>query len=121
MNGLEQIMRSGPPVVSGIVLAVGDTLNQFVVSTPGGRRVPVLVRLPRSYASDRQWPLMFAMHGGPPGSVDGALGSAVHMIDVWAAAAETAGWIVASPAMIDVVSRAGRTQERLPYEIFQPE
>ena len=34
---------------------------------------------------------MFAMHGGPPGSVDGALGSAVHMIDVWAAAAETAG------------------------------
>ena len=32
MNGLEQIMRAGPPVVPGIGLAVGDTLNQFVVS-----------------------------------------------------------------------------------------
>ena len=121
MNGLERIMRAGPPIAAGIVPAVGDTLNPLVVSTRGGRCVPVLVRLPGSYTSDRQWPLMFAMHGGPPGSVEGAVGSAVSMIGVWAAAAETAGWIVASPAMVDVVLRAGRTQERLPYEIFQPE
>ncbi|MFH1766455.1 MAG: hypothetical protein ABIF09_19935 [Gemmatimonadota bacterium] len=26
-----------------------------------------------------------------------------------------------SPAMVDVVSRDGRTQDRLPYEIFHPE
>ena len=121
MQALEQIMRAGPPVAFDIMQIVGDRLNQFVVSTPGGRSVPVWVRLPSAYSRDRQWPLMFAMHGGPPGSVEGAIGSAVRMIDVWAAAAETAGWIVASPAMVDVVSRDGRTQERLPYEIFQPE
>jgi predicted esterase len=61
------------------------------------------------------------MHGGPPGSAQGAVASAVRMIDVWVEAAETAGWIVVSPAMVDVVSRDGRTQERLSYEIFQPE
>ena len=121
INALEQIMRAAPPVASDVMQVVGDVPNQFVVSTPGGRSVPVWVRLPRSYSRDRQWPLMFAMHGGPPGSVEGAVGSAVRMIEVWAEAAETAGWIVASPAMIDVVSRDGRTQERLPYEIFQPE
>ena len=43
------------------------------------------------------------------------------MIDVWAEPAEVAGWIVVSPAMVDVVSRDGRTQDRLPYEIFHPE
>ena len=43
------------------------------------------------------------------------------MIDVWAEPAEAAGWIVVSPAMVDVVSRDGRTQDRLPYEIFHPE
>ena len=121
MQALEQIMRVGPPVAFDIMQIVGDRLNQFVVSTPGGRSVPVLVRLPSGYESDRQYPLMFAMHGGPPGSVEGARRSAVRMIEVWAVAAEAAGWIVASPAMIDVVAGGGRTQDRLPYEIFQPE
>ena len=121
LQALEQIMHAGPPVTFDIMQIVGDRLNQFVVSTPGGRSVPVLVRLPSNYERDRQYPLMFAMHGGPPGSVGGAMGSAARMIDVWAPAAEAAGWIVASPAMIDVVAGDGRTQERLPYEIFQPE
>ena len=121
MHEVEEILRAGPPIASGIVPASGDALNELIVRTPGGRSVPVWVRLPRDYTPHRQWPLMFAMHGGPPGSVAGAIGGALRMIDVWAEAAESAGWIVASPAMIDVVSRDGRTQERLPYEIFQPE
>ena len=121
MHDLAEIISSGPPVTQGQAPTLGDSLNELIVSTFGGRSVPVWVRLPGDYAPDRQWPLMFAMHGGPPGSVEGAIGSALRMIQVWAEAAETAGWIVASPAMVDVVSRDGRTRERLPYEIFQPE
>ena len=121
MHDLEEIMRSGPPVAPDPISTLGDALNGMVVSTFGGRTVPVWVRLPSDYTPARQWPLMFAMHGGPPGSVEGATRSAMRMIDVWSDAAETAGWIVASPAMVDVVSRDGRTQDRLPYEIFQPE
>ena len=100
---------------------VGETLHQLVVDAPGGREVPIIVRLPSIYTPDTQWPLMLAMHGGPPGNVAGALRSSLYMIDVWAESAEAAGWIVVSPAMVDVVSRDGRTQDRLPYEIFQPE
>ena len=121
MHDLEEILRAGPPLVPGQTAGRGDTLNELLVPTPGDRTVPVLIRLPTNYAPDHQWPLMFAMHGGPPGSVEGALNSAVRMIEVWAEPAEAAGWIIASPAMIDVVSRDGRTQDRLPYEIFQPE
>lgn len=121
MHDLEEIMRSGPPVLPDRTATLGTSLNELHVSTPGDRSVPVWVRLPTGYTPDRQWPLMFAMHGGPPGSVEGAIRSALRMIDVWAEAAEAAGWIVASPAMVDVVSRDGRTQDRLPYEIFQPE
>jgi predicted esterase len=121
MHDLAEIMRSGPPIAPARAPTVGDSLNELVVSTVGGRSVPVWVRLPSDYTPDRQWPLMFAMHGGPPGRVEGATRGALRMIEVWAEAAETAGWIVAAPAMVDVVSRDGRTQERLPYEIFQPE
>ena len=121
IRDLAEIMRSGPPVTPGQTPTLGDSLNALIVSTRGGRSVPVWVRLPDDYTPDRQYPLMFAMHGGPPGSVEGAIGSALRMIQVWAEAAETAGWIVASPAMVNVVSRDGRTQERFPYEIFQPE
>ena len=42
LQALEQIMRVGPPVAFDIMQIVGDRLNQFVVSTPGGRSVPVL-------------------------------------------------------------------------------
>lgn len=98
----------------------GDAVHQMLVDAPGGRQVPVLVRLPSAYSPDRPWPLMFAMHGGPPGSVEGARRSAQNMLSVWTEAAEAAGWIIASPAMVDAVSRDGRTEDRLPYEIFQP-
>ncbi len=143
LHDLEEILRAGPPLALTPTPTLGDSLNELAVPTPGGRTVPLLVRLPTYYTPDRQWPLMFAMHGGPPGTAQGAFRqraehdpglhggppgtaqgafrSALNMIQVWAEPAETAGWIIASPAMIDVVARDGRTQDRLPYEIFQPE
>jgi predicted esterase len=123
MHDLEEWMRRGPEpgVADGSPGARGDTLDEFVVPTPGGREVPVLVRIPGRYDPGHQWPLIFAMHGGPPGSAEAAARSARRMIDVWAEPAEAAGWIVVSPAMVDVVSRDGRTADRLPYEIFHPE
>lgn len=123
MHDLEEWMRRGPTPRSeaAATVARGDVLDEFQVSTPGGRTIPVLVRLPTRYMPEHQWPVMFAMHGGPPGNVEGAARSARRMIDVWAASAEAAGWIVVSPTMVDVVSRGGRTEDRLPYEIFHPE
>ena len=119
---LSEIMRRGPPVSDGEVRGlVGDAVLQLSVSAPGERVFPVFVRLPSGYTPDRQWPLMLAMHGGPPGSEEGAVRSALGMIDVWAQAAEDAGWIVASPAMVSVVAREGRTPDRLPYEVFHAE
>lgn len=121
MADLEEITRAGPPRFPGILPTRGDDYNELVLEVPGGRRVPVYVRLPSDWTPYRQWPLMFAMHGGPPGSVDGAVQSAMRMMRVWAEPAEAAGWIVAAPAMVDVVSHDGRTADRLPYEIFHPE
>lgn len=122
IHDVAEWMRAGPITPAAPTPgAVGDELIEFDVSTPGGRTVPVLLRLPSGYTHARQWPLMLAMHGGPPGSPEAALRSARSMINVWAEAAEAAGWIVVSPAMVDVVSRDGRTQDRLPYEIFHPE
>ena len=123
VHDLEEVMRAGRPRIGGVAPppGVGDILNRFTVETLGGRMVPVTVRLPSRYTPDTAWPLMFAMHGGPPGSVEGANRSAGNMIDVWVESAEQAGWIVASPAMVNVVSEGGRTPERLPYEIFHPE
>ena len=121
MHDLEEWMRRGPLPRGGAPEARGDVLDEFVVSAPGGREIPVFVRIPTRYDPLHQWPLMLAMHGGPPGSAEGATRSARRMIDVWAGPAEVAGWIVVSPAMVDVVSRDGRTQDRLPYEIFHPE
>lgn len=115
MLDLEEIMRAGPPVFPGAPPTVGDQLNELVIETVGGRRVPVWVRLPSNWTPERQWPLMFAMHGGPPGNLEGAFRSAARMVDVWVASAESEGWIIASPAMVDVVSRDGRTADRLPY------
>ena len=121
IHDLEEILRAGPPLAPLPTPRLGNTLNELIVPTPGDRTVPVLMRLPTNYTPDRQWPLMFAMHGGPPGSAQGAIRGALNMIQVWAEPAETAGWIIASPAMVDVVARDGRTEDRLPYEIFQPE
>ncbi len=121
MHELEEWMRAGPIPLGGTPGSRGDVLDAFSVPAPGGREIPVFVRIPSRYSPGRQWPLLLAMHGGPPGSAEGAVRSARRMIDVWAAPAEEAGWIVVSPAMVDVVSRDGRTQARLPYEIFHPE
>lgn len=121
MAELEAWMKRGPEPVSRNPVARGDVLDEFVASTPGGRHVPVLVRVPTNYDPARARPLMFAMHGGPPGSAEAAERSARRMITVWSEAAEAAGWIVASPAMVDVISRDRRTENRLPYEIFHPE
>jgi predicted esterase len=121
MHDLEEWMRRGPIPLGGSPEARGDVLDEFVVSAPGGREIPVFVRIPNRYDPLHQWPVMFAMHGGPPGNAEGAIGSARRMIDVWAESAEVAGWIVVSPAMVDAVSRDGRTQDRLPYEVFHPE
>ncbi len=121
VHDLEEWMRRGPLPRGGAPEARGEVLDEFVVSAPGGREIPVFVRIPTRYDPLHQWPLMLAMHGGPPGNADGSIRSAGRMIDVWAEPAEVAGWIVVSPAMVDVVSRDGRTQDRLPYEIFHPE
>jgi predicted esterase len=119
MDSLTEWMRRGPtlPTISGSA----NTLTELVVAAPGAREIPVVVRLPSTYTPERKWPLILAMHGGPTGSVAGALRGALGMIAVWSQPAEDAGWIVAAPAMVDVVARDGRTQERLPYEIFHPE
>jgi predicted esterase len=121
MAELEVWMRRGREPTNRNPVARGEVLDEFVASTPGGRHVPVLVRVPTTYDPARAWPLMFAMHGGPPGSAEAAERSARRMITVWAEAAEAAGWIVVSPAMVDAISRDRRTEDRLPYEIFHPE
>ncbi len=122
MHDLAELMRMGGPATPTTLLAPErDSVDAFTVSAPGGREIPVWVRVPSHYTPDAQWPLMFAMHGGPPGNGEGARRSAQRMVQVWVEAAEKAGWIVASPAMVSTVSRDGRTQERLPYEIFHPE
>ena len=110
--GAESTTEASPP---------NDSIIPLSVAAPRGRTIPVLVRLPSRYSSARRWPLMLAMHGGPPGSTEQALQGAERMIRVWAEAAEVAGWIVVSPAMVSVIARDGRSQERLPYEIFHPE
>ena len=122
MHDLVELMRRGRPIAPTTLLAPeNDSVDVFIVSAPGGREIPVWVRVPSGYSTDTEWPLMFAMHGGPPGNEEGARRSAMRMVQVWVDAAEKAGWIVASPAMVSTVSRDGRTQERLPYEIFHPE
>ena len=73
------------------------------------------------YDPRTEWPLMFAMHGGPPGSAAQARSGAERMLRVWADAAENAGWIVAAPALTPSVTAGARTEQRLPYELFHPE
>ncbi len=122
-HDLEEAMRRGrrayppaPAPVDGRFEVV-----EFTVKVPAGPDVPVLVQLPSRYDPRTQWPLMFAMHGGPPGTPAQAQSGAERMLRVWTAAAEDAGWIVAAPAMTPTVSAGARTDERLPYELFHPE
>ena len=81
----------------------------FSVELPDGRNIPVFTALPPGYDPARPWPVIFAMHGGPPGNEEGAVRSAGRMIDVWLQPAADAGWIVVSPAMVHVRTMGRRT------------
>ena len=122
MHDLAELMRRGRPEYPSVEPVDGRfPLQEFEVELPGGAVIPVLVQLPSRYSPESSWPLMFAMHGGPPGSAQGVRRSAERMVRVWAEAAERAGWIVAAPGMSTTASAGGRTQDRLPYEIFHQE
>ena len=121
-HDLEEAMRRGRasyPAPS----RTGDRfpIAELTVDVPAGPPVPVLVQLPSRYDPRTDWPLLFAMHGGPPGSAAQARSGADRMLRVWADAAEEAGWIVAAPALTPSVVAGTRTEERLPYELFHPE
>jgi poly(3-hydroxybutyrate) depolymerase len=118
---LEEIMRRGPAGERFTVSADRTTRQEFSVSVPHGPEVPVIVQLPPAYRPDFEWPLLFAMHGGPPGRIDQARAGAERMVKVWTEAAGRAGWIIAAPAMTPSVTAGPRTEQRLPYEVFHPE
>jgi dienelactone hydrolase len=122
-HDLEESMRRGraiypppPPRVNARF-----PVAELIVDVPAGPQVPVLVQLPSRYDPRAEWPLMFAMHGGPPATVAQARAGAERMLRVWADAAEDAGWIVAAPALTPSVVAGTRTEQRLPYELFHPE
>jgi dienelactone hydrolase len=122
-HDVEEAMRRGrrmyPPTPARV-----DGRYQTIelsIDVPAGPAVPVLVQLPSAYDPRTEWPLMFAMHGGPPGSAAQARSGAERMLKVWADAAENAGWIVAAPALTPSVTAGTRTEQRLPYELFHPE
>jgi hypothetical protein len=122
-HDLEEAMRRGrtsyPPVPARIDGRF--PVAEVVVNVPAGPPVPVLVQLPSRYDPHAEWPLMFAMHGGPPGTIAQARTGADRMLRVWAEAAENAGWIVAAPALTPSVVAGPRTEQRVPYEVFHPE
>ena len=122
-HDLEEAMRRGRMSYPPLPARVGGSfpISDITVDVPAGPTVPVLVQLPSRYDSRADWPLMFAMHGGPPGTAAQARSGAERMIRVWADAAEDAGWIVAAPALTPSVVAGPRTTERLPYELFHPE
>lgn len=123
---LEEILREGPPLSgdTGISPVAGDAdpdFRMFPVAFPDGREIPVFVRLPPGYRDTVPHPVIFAMHGGPTGSAEGAIRGAAGMVEVWRAAASDAGWIVVAPAMTHVRARGPRTETRLPYEVLRTE
>jgi predicted esterase len=121
-HDLEEAMRQGPPRLDAAPAADDpQQVQELTVEIPAGPAVPVLVRLPPRYTPETEWPLIFAMHGGPPGQVAQARSGAERMLRVWTDAAARAGWIVAAPVMTPTVAAGPRTDDRLPYEIFHPE
>lgn len=119
----EEAMRKGRTEISAAPASVDGKipLQQISVPLPGGATMPVLVQLPSHYNANTDWPLMFAMHGGPPATLQQAIQGSQRMISVWSDAAESAGWIVAAPALVTSVTAGKRTQERLPYEVLHSE
>ena len=122
-HDLEEAMRRGRAGYPPAPARVNDRFPvvELIVDVPAGPRVPVLVQLPSRYDPRAEWPLMFAMHGGPPATVAQARTGAERMLRVWADTAEDAGWIVAAPALTPSVVAGTRTEQRLPYELFHPE
>jgi hypothetical protein len=119
---LEEILRRGRTAYPALTVATGAIpLQELSLSVPAGPVVPVLVQLPPGYTSEKSWPLMWAMHGGPPSNPAQVRGSAERMIKVWSEAAAAAGWIVASPGITPSLTAGPRTENRLPYEVFHPE
>jgi dienelactone hydrolase len=122
-HDLEEAMRRGrrryppPPAAEN----GRPPLQELSVPVPAGPPVPVLVQLPSRYDPRVEWPLMFAMHGGPPGSAAQTRSGAERMIGVWREAADEAGWIVAAPGLTPSITAGARTEQRLPYEVFHPE
>src|SRR6266542_2822172 len=100
-HDLEEAMRRGRPAYQPVPTRADGKfpVAELLVEVPAGPAVPVLVQLPSRYDPRTDWPLMFAMHGGPPGSAAQARSGAERMLRVWADAAEDAGWIVAAPAL----------------------
>ncbi len=119
---LEELLRRGRTEYPALT-ARADTssLQELSLSIPAGPVVPVFVQLPPGYTPEKSWPLMWAMHGGPPSNPAQIRGSAERMIRVWAEAAATAGWIVASPGITPSLTAGARTENRLPYGVFHPE
>jgi hypothetical protein len=122
-HDLEEAMRRGRASFPALPARTNGkfAVEELTIDVPAGPPVPVLVQLPSRYDPRTDWPLMFAMHGGPPGSAAQARSGAERMLRVWADAAEDAGWIVAAPALTPSVVAGTRTEERLPYELFHPE
>jgi len=115
---LEEVLREGRPLEGEVS---GETAGRLEVRLADARLLPVFIATPPGYSPDRPAPVMFAMHGGPPGSEEAALRSAVGMVNVWRAAAGAAGWIIVSPAMVHVRAMGPRTDDRLPYEVLTPQ
>src|SRR5262245_160038 len=122
-HDLEEAMRRGRASFPALPARANGrfAVEELTVDVPAGPPVPVLVQLPTRYDPRTDWPLMFAMHGGPPGSAAQARSGAERMLRVWAESAEDAGWIVAAPALTPSVVAGTRTEQRLPYELFHPE
>ena len=118
---LEEDIRRGPMRLPAAAPASAAGVQELSVDVPSGPAVPVLVRLPPHYSPDTEWPLMFAMHGGPPSQPAQTRSGAERMLGVWTEAAARAGWIVAAPGLTPSLTVGTRTEERLAYEVFHPE
>jgi len=118
-HDFQEIVRQGRPLPA-VAPAAEPASELLTVTLPDGRGMDAFVQLPPGYGTHRPWPVLLAMHGGPPGSVEGARRSAARMVEVWSEPAATFGWIVVSPVMSTVVAAGPRTADRLPYEVLRP-
>ena len=116
-SGIEATLRAGRTFEGRESPALREELE---IALPDGRQLLVIVELPSRYHDESSWPLLVAMHGGPPRDAEQARQGAERMLGVWSQAADAAGWIVAAPVMTDVVAAAPGTEDRLPYEMLRP-